>query len=159
MYHVQYFGDGYETGWVYSSSTLKFERISALKQHTNNKVKCTRLFDALFKIPSHLKTALKIAIQEGEMSLQLCTSARLLKYGLTYEPMQDFRDNIKNEIDRESLCVKDKQSTCIKKRKTSDDNLHSRTKYKRSKISNVQTLERLKEQIIQKIGGKKQGKL
>ncbi|XP_052095945.1 uncharacterized protein LOC127731114 [Mytilus californianus] len=149
MYHVQYFGDACETGWVYGSSTMKFEGKRAFEEYVMETLQCARKsekskLDKLYKIPSCRAVSLNIAIEEGESSLQLGREARSQEYAFNYEP----KSNPKREKKRVFLTNKDKTST--KKRKISmDNNSPVESKHKKIKISGSQSLKNVKEKSLQ----------
>ncbi|VDI06737.1 Hypothetical predicted protein [Mytilus galloprovincialis] len=135
MYHVQYFGDTCETGWVYGSSTMKFEGKRAFEEYVMETLQCARKsekskLEKLYKVPSCRAVSLNIAIEEGETSLQLDRPARSQEYAFNYEP----KTNPKKENKRVSLS--DKAKTSTKKRKISMDNKSSVVpRHKKIKIS------------------------
>ncbi|XP_063421512.1 hepatocyte growth factor-regulated tyrosine kinase substrate-like isoform X1 [Mytilus trossulus] len=147
MYHVQYFGDTCETGWVYSSSTMKFDGKRAFEEYVMETLQCARKsekskLEKLYKIPVCRAESLNIAIEEGETSLQLDRPARSQEYAFNYEP----KSNFKKENKRESLA--DKAKTSTKKRKISMDNKSSVVP-KHKKIKNCQSQENVQEKSLQ----------
>ncbi|XP_076095050.1 uncharacterized protein LOC143065391 isoform X2 [Mytilus galloprovincialis] len=147
MYHVQYFGDTCETGWVYGSSTMKFDGKRAFEEYVMETLQCARKsekskLEKLYKVPSCRAVSLNIAIEEGETSLQLDRPARSQEYAFNYEP----KTNPKKENKRVSLA--DKAKTSTKKRKISMDNKSSVVP-RHKKIKNCQSEENIKEKSLQ----------
>lgn len=113
MYHVQYFGDEAERGWVATSAILKFQGKQKYDEHVK---KCYDIakhkkekskVDKLFKIYPNRMAAWKIAIKAAEEALPLSRNERRQKYTFVYE--------IKNpkkavEVPKSSPSEKDKES-------------------------------------------------
>ncbi|CAG2185917.1 unnamed protein product [Mytilus edulis] len=90
MYHMQYFGDECERGWVYSSSVMEFKGKKDYDEHVkqafDNAKKSDRpRLEKLYKTyPGRLK-AWNIAILEAESALPLSRNERKQKYIFDYE--------------------------------------------------------------------------
>lgn len=127
MYHMQYFGDECERGWVYSSSIMEFKGKKAYDDHVkqafdNAKKSDKPRLEKLYRTyPGRLK-AWHIAIKEAESALELSRNERKQKYIFDYEqqpkpnaaPVQPVNGDTEEEAEnKEDESSKTKKRTSI----------------------------------------------
>lgn len=91
LYHVQYFGDEAERGWVHEKSSLVFESKQKLLEYGHTQVQMVKGKAAKTKIQQSFspnprrKAAWEIAVAEAEDAATLDKSERIDKYTFVYE--------------------------------------------------------------------------
>lgn len=84
LYHMNYYGETCETGWVFSSSIMKFEGKTAFDEFVSDQVQFARKaekvkLEKLYKVPGSRLHALKIAIQEAEAAAGIVSKGWSMK--------------------------------------------------------------------------------
>lgn len=103
QYHMQYFGDECERGWVSSSSIMEFKGKKAYDDHVkevfeNAKKSERQRLEKLYKTyPGRLK-AWNIAIKEAEDALLLSKNERKQKYIFDYEQPKPVASELPVEV-------------------------------------------------------------
>lgn len=84
LYHMNYYGETCETGWVFSSSIMKFEGKTAFDEFVSDQLQFARKaekvkLEKLYKVPGSRLHALKIAIQEAEAAAGIVSKGWSMK--------------------------------------------------------------------------------
>lgn len=92
MYHMQYFGDTCERGWVFSSSTMEFKGKKAFDEHVKEVFKGARKsekskLEKLYKIYPGRMESLNIAIKQAGSALDLARKDRIKEYAFDYQQL------------------------------------------------------------------------
>jgi len=147
-YHVQFFGDAAERGWISKGNLLEFKGQAEFSEYSKEvlaKAKSKKEIMRLkkwYQIPANRKKAVEVGIAQAEIALPLTRNERKLEYTFTYElpkPKKsvgpnDIKDDLKILKDAEKASTEAKPA---KKRKHSE--IASPAKTQTSKKQKVET--------------------
>ena len=144
MYHLQYFGDTCERGWVYSASTMEFKGKEAFDEHVKKVFEGARKsekskLEKLYKIYPGRMESLNIAIKDAESALGLTRKDRIKEYTVDYQQLSVTSEEKSNGKvkKRASLAGRGimKHSKGTKRKLSLDvDSVTSGTKAKKAKV-------------------------
>ncbi|KAL3864307.1 hypothetical protein ACJMK2_005998 [Sinanodonta woodiana] len=159
QYHVQFFGDAAERGWMNDTCTLPFEgkdkfddyvQETLAKCKKSDKQKLQKSFQIL---PSRLK-AVTIGIQAAEVALPLSRNERKAKYTFTYElPKSKGKGKGTSkdgaEMDTTEITPSEKGKISDSHEEETDSGSTKTRKRKLKEIASPETPQKSKKQIIE----------
>ncbi|XP_052771657.1 histone-lysine N-methyltransferase NSD2-like isoform X2 [Mya arenaria] len=116
-YHVQFFGDSAERGWIASGNLLEFkgrEEFDTYVQDLYSKAKNNKDLHRLKKwygVPSNRKKALDRGIEHAEQALPLNVEDRKAQYTFTYQIPKSKKDTHLKEISEDVKIIKEAGKT------------------------------------------------
>lgn len=161
QYHVQFFGDAAERGWISKGNLLEFKGQAQFNEYcqqiyakTKSPKELKRL-KKLYEVPPHRKKAVDIGVVHAETALPLSRNERKLEYTFTYKLPKSKKSIGPSEINEDLKIIKnaEKDNKPAKKRKHSEIATPTKTEAsKKRKVESPKSEKRVKSPKKKSLG-------
>lgn len=148
-YHVQFFGDAAERGWISKGNLLEFKGQAQFTEYVNelySKAKSKKDLKHLkkwYEVPAHRKKAVNIGVAQAEGALPLSRNERKAEYTFTYQLPKSKKSVTEQELNEDLKVIREAEKNTVskpgKKRKHSEVASPSSSQAKTSKKRKVDT--------------------